>query len=129
MSLLTEALSAAGTMGLPADGEPVPEPCWGTLGDSGSTLTRAGAGPMHTDWDKTTTRGRRAELLQLRGEDRALREAEELTRLALVHGAQPLQEEALGCCRAVAERDRGHTHGPGLDGRLAAQDGAGLQRG
>lgn len=56
--LLTEAFTAAGTMGLPADGEPPPEPCWGTLGDAGSTLTMAGAEPMQTDWDRTTARGR-----------------------------------------------------------------------
>lgn len=56
--LLTEALTTAGTMGLPADGELDPEPCWGPLGETGSTLTRAGAEPMQTDWDKTTVRGR-----------------------------------------------------------------------
>lgn len=54
-----EALTTAGTMGLPADGELVPELCCGTvLGETGSTLTRAGAEPMQTDWDKTTARGR-----------------------------------------------------------------------
>lgn len=52
-----EALTTAGTMGLPADGELVPGLCWGTLGETGSTLTRAGAEPMQTDWDKTTVRG------------------------------------------------------------------------
>lgn len=57
--LLIEALTTAGTMGLPADGELVPELCCGTLGETGSTLTRAGAEPMQTDWDKTTTRGRK----------------------------------------------------------------------
>lgn len=58
------ALTTAGTMGLAADGELVLEPCWGRLGDSGSTLTRAGAEARQTDGDKTTTRARKAELLQ-----------------------------------------------------------------
>lgn len=53
--LLVGAFTTAGTMGLLADGDGVPEPCWGTLGETGSILTMAGAEPRQTDWDKTTT--------------------------------------------------------------------------
>lgn len=55
--LLIEVFTIAGTMGLLADGDVVPEQCWGMLGETGSILTMAGAEPRQTDWDKTTTRG------------------------------------------------------------------------
>lgn len=56
--LLIEVFTIAGTMGLLAEGDVVPEQCWGMLGETGSILTMAGAEPRQTDWDKTTTRGR-----------------------------------------------------------------------
>lgn len=56
--LLIEVFTIAGTMGLLADGDVVPEQCWDMLGETGSILTMAGAEPRQTDWDKTTTRGR-----------------------------------------------------------------------
>lgn len=50
---LLEVFTTAGTMGLAADGGAAPGQCWGTLGDTGSILTMAGAEPRH--WDRTTT--------------------------------------------------------------------------
>lgn len=44
----------AGTMGLLLGGAVGLEPCWGMLGETGSTLTMAGAEPRQTDGDRTT---------------------------------------------------------------------------
>lgn len=51
----------AGTIGLLVGGAVGLEQCWGTLGETGSILTMAGAEPKQTDWDRTTIGGRERE--------------------------------------------------------------------
>lgn len=125
---------AAGMMGLLGGGAVGLEQCWGMLGETGSTLTMAGAELRQTGGDKTTVGGDRRGGCWLNSPNRKRPGVPEQflqqpTWSGLVHGGQALQDEGLGWSGGLRDGEGGDTHRSGLDGGLGAQDCAGLQGG